>query len=1044
MPFPFPFTMFGANRSSNSGGGGASCDFTYCYGGDWVQGKVGNYGMSFNGTNEYILSDTLNAQYTDKITIAGWVKADNFDANAIIASEYRYTSANERGWAIGIGGTPSPNGYIRVFATSAGDWTSPYISLTGTGTALVAGTWTHVAVVIDASTPTAKIYINGSLDESGGGVGGSFDIYDSPVGYTLGGYWSGGTQVEPFAGSLDEMAVWNTELTSTEISELYNSGAGARADSITPPNASDGAWVAGVSGSYALDFNGTTDYVSIGAANSAASNALQPSSGTYACWVNMSVLGHYTIMGASFANTGGANNKLLTLQAWNQGGQQTFYANAGDGTNLKLVYNVAWSSVGVGWALDTWHHLAMTWESSIDDPDKLRMYVNGNFISPGVGSFDGGSTFDPVGDRVSREFNLGVSSRAVGFYDWGGKLDDVAVWDVVLDPAAIASLMGTPPSSVSSSNLVSYWNMEDGPPSTTLADQTANGYDGTLTGFSDLGTTGSLLVYYDWEIGDSNPVSGNFPTSRTVYDVTTASFHPSTAHNGTMNVNMDVADFGAWGQGKLGKYSFLCDGVDTSINIASSSYLPLGDGNESFSISFWANNPAGLDSYETIIGRHSSNTAAQAWTDGYNIQYNHGQSQTMRFSVGSYYNATDQAYKVWGSGPNTTFRHVVATYNTDTDVSQLWVDGVKGTDGAKSTATPLPGTGDTRIGVLSTTGLLPAPGYTWPGNIDEVSFWDGVLDTGSIANLAAGAKANAITTATGSSDPGNWVAGVSGSYALAFDGIDDYIQCGTVGSAQSNALQPSSGTIAGWFWIGAGDETRGIIGAGRPAGGGNANLGPTIIQWRRGANLTYYANVGDGSYYAYSASPADSSFNGDVNSWVHLAMTWKNPMTARTDVAMYRNGVQIDDNGGFTGTSWDSSDDKANREWLMGLHSRDLGSYWSGSMDAVGVWDVVLDNASLASLPGTAPNAISSSNLLAYWNMEDGPGSSTLTDQTGNGYNGTLTNMNDGAAAPAAATLSSYLDMECDGPGSTNVLDLSGNSVSGTLVNSDAGTCGEG
>ena len=96
MPLPFPFTTYGANRSSNSGGGGASCDFTYCYGGDWVQGKVGNYGMSFNGTNEYILSDTLNAQYTDKITIAGWVKADNFDANAIIASEYRYTSANER------------------------------------------------------------------------------------------------------------------------------------------------------------------------------------------------------------------------------------------------------------------------------------------------------------------------------------------------------------------------------------------------------------------------------------------------------------------------------------------------------------------------------------------------------------------------------------------------------------------------------------------------------------------------------------------------------------------------------------------------------------------------------------------------------------------------------------------------------------------------------------------------------------------------------------------------------------------------------------
>ena len=45
MPLPFPFTVYGASRSS------APTDdcFTYCYGGDWVQGKVGNYGMQFDG-----------------------------------------------------------------------------------------------------------------------------------------------------------------------------------------------------------------------------------------------------------------------------------------------------------------------------------------------------------------------------------------------------------------------------------------------------------------------------------------------------------------------------------------------------------------------------------------------------------------------------------------------------------------------------------------------------------------------------------------------------------------------------------------------------------------------------------------------------------------------------------------------------------------------------------------------------------------------------------------------------------------------------------
>ena len=49
-------------------------------------------------------------------------------------------------------------------------------------------------------------------------------------------------------------------------------------------------------------------------------------------------------------------------------------------------------------------------------------------------------------------------------------------------------------------------------------------------------------------------------------NVVDASFHGSTAHTGTMT-NMTVADFGAWGQGKLGKYSFLNDGIDDSISI---------------------------------------------------------------------------------------------------------------------------------------------------------------------------------------------------------------------------------------------------------------------------------------------------------------------------------------------------------------------------------------------------------------------------------------------------------------------------------------------
>ena len=306
-------------------------------------------------------------------------------------------------------------------------------------------------------------------------------------------------------------------------------------------------------------------------------------------------------------------------------------------------------------------------------------------------------------------------------------IDEVAIWDVALTSTEIAAL----------------YNSGNGARSDSITPPEVSP-----------GVTGSLVLYYDFEIGNSNPDSGNFfalnnATSASVYDVDTVAWKSTTMHTGTMT-NMSVADFGAWGQGKLGKYSFLGDGVDGGIIIASSSYLPLGDGNESFSISLWANNTDALNSYETLVGRHSTNESGDAFTDGYNLQYDGGGSNNLTFTVGEWTNASDHASCTWAGSTNTTFRHLVVTYDKDANVSQVWLNGVKGTDGTKSTASPLPGTGDTRIGVLSTgTPPLPVASYSWPGNIDEVAFYNVSLDSGAIAELynsGNGARASTVSS----------------------------------------------------------------------------------------------------------------------------------------------------------------------------------------------------------------------------------------------------------------------------------------------------------
>tara|TARA_R110002012_G_C11502112_1_gene597459 strand:+ start:13 stop:834 length:822 start_codon:yes stop_codon:yes gene_type:complete len=247
----------------------------------------------------------------------------------------------------------------------------------------------------------------------------------------------------------------------------------------------DGSWVTGKVGSYALEFDGSNDYVTMGSENSTASNALQPSVGTYACWVNMGgALDTGQIMGATDKDSPGANNGGTWIGAWNRLSKQVFYANAGNGTNQKLIYNTALGG-GSGWSTSDWHHLAMTWVNPVTSPSDLKFYVNGAFVSPESDSYDGGTNFDAGASRADREFLIGAGYRVASFSGFKGKVDDAAVWNVVLDSGAISDLYnsgdGTAASNVSSSNIVGYWSMEEGAGNSTLTDRGSNGYDGTLT-----------------------------------------------------------------------------------------------------------------------------------------------------------------------------------------------------------------------------------------------------------------------------------------------------------------------------------------------------------------------------------------------------------------------------------------------------------------------------------------------------------------------------------------------------------------------------------
>jgi hypothetical protein len=97
-----------------------------------------------------------------------------------------------------------------------------------------AGVWYHVAFVMSGTT--GKIYVNGILETTGtiGAAGGT--NYDLSIG-ALGNYtdFNGGS----WDGYIDEPGIWSRDLSSTEITSIFNKGYGKKYSELTTEEKTD-------------------------------------------------------------------------------------------------------------------------------------------------------------------------------------------------------------------------------------------------------------------------------------------------------------------------------------------------------------------------------------------------------------------------------------------------------------------------------------------------------------------------------------------------------------------------------------------------------------------------------------------------------------------------------------------------------------------------------------------------------------------------------------------------------------------------------------
>lgn len=132
-------------------------------------------------------------------------------------------------WAYSEGDTPTWQAYIENEITDDFWFASKYstdntilycaggVMVAGDGNGPNGGAWYFMVATRDGTTST-DIYMNTNNIKTGS-TAGNVDAADVNIG-------NGNLLANGFNGRLDEMGVWNRVLSSAEITELYNSGAG--------------------------------------------------------------------------------------------------------------------------------------------------------------------------------------------------------------------------------------------------------------------------------------------------------------------------------------------------------------------------------------------------------------------------------------------------------------------------------------------------------------------------------------------------------------------------------------------------------------------------------------------------------------------------------------------------------------------------------------------------------------------------------------------------------------------------------------------------
>jgi len=176
-----------------------------------------DYALDFDGTNDNVSANGVATELDSDnlpLSVSAWVYPDNGTKEQLVFGFYERISDFANGPSVWFGGTDFKFAYFDDSTTTVHSSSTYAIN-----------NWHHVVLTISAGQ-AGVLYVNGSsaLTFSSAFNSGGLDMFSIAVDYDTTNEGSAGDPTQYFDGKIDEVAVWNDELTSAEVTAIYNSG----------------------------------------------------------------------------------------------------------------------------------------------------------------------------------------------------------------------------------------------------------------------------------------------------------------------------------------------------------------------------------------------------------------------------------------------------------------------------------------------------------------------------------------------------------------------------------------------------------------------------------------------------------------------------------------------------------------------------------------------------------------------------------------------------------------------------------------------------